>query len=175
MNTELRRKQTLMRRTRRSSLQIQLLILLNKPKHLQNKSSSRMVKFSGSFSSMYKMVYSILKRITLHVGSLSRGKCENMENPSNINSCSSCLIIVGILVCNINVETGLLQCWCQTRAIQFDVLMAVDIKINVFSDVTSTRNLVERCKCFGGICCVHLQHQLWRWSQWAPPGTSVNT
>lgn len=108
INTELKRKHTLTRRrTRRSSLQIQLLILLNKPRHLQNKSSSRMVKFSGSFSSMYKMVYSILKRITLHVGSLSRGKCENMENPSNMNSCSSCLIIVGILVCNINVETGL--------------------------------------------------------------------
>lgn len=108
VNTELKRKQTLTsRRIRRGSLQIQLLVLLNKPRYLQNKSSSRMVKFSGSFSSMYKMVYSILKRITLHVGSLSRGKCENMENPSNMNSCSSCLIIVGILVCNINVAKGL--------------------------------------------------------------------
>lgn len=83
-----------------------IILISHAPRYLRKRSNSRIVKFSGSFSSMYKIVYSILKRITLHVGSLSRGKCENMENPSNINSCSSCLIIVGVLVCNIKAETG---------------------------------------------------------------------
>lgn len=39
-----------------------------------------------------------IKLITLHVGKLTRGVWLNIEKPSKINSCSSCLIIVGVLV-----------------------------------------------------------------------------
>lgn len=40
----------------------------------------------------------MLKRMTLQVGNSPIGSCESSENPSNINSCSSCLMMVGVLV-----------------------------------------------------------------------------
>lgn len=68
-------------------------------KYLQNKSNSLIIKCSGNFSSIYKIVYSILNLITLHTGRFSNGLWENNENPSNINSCWSCSIMVGVFIC----------------------------------------------------------------------------
>lgn len=66
---------------------------------LQNKSSSRIVKFSGAFSSTYEMVYSILNRITLQMGSsVPMGSCVSSEKPSKRNSWPSNLMIVGVFV-----------------------------------------------------------------------------
>lgn len=67
--------------------------------NLQNKSNSLIVKFSGMDSSTYRIVYSMLNLITLQVGSFTKGKCDNIENPSNMYSWESCSIIVGVLVC----------------------------------------------------------------------------
>lgn len=61
-------------------------------------SSSLIVKFSGIFSSTYIIVYWMLKRMTLHVGSTPMGLCDSREKPSKMNSCWSCLTIVGVLV-----------------------------------------------------------------------------
>lgn len=40
----------------------------------------------------------MLNRITLQVGNSAMGACDNSENPSKMNSCWSCLTIVGVLV-----------------------------------------------------------------------------
>lgn len=58
-----------------------------------------MVKFSGIFSSTYEIVYSMLKRMTLQIGSsLPMGSWVSSEKPSKRNSCSSYLMIVGVFV-----------------------------------------------------------------------------
>jgi len=39
---------------------------------------------------------------------------------------------------------------------RFDVLMAVTVRITIFRDMV-LYSVIDRCQCFGGICCLCLQ------------------
>ena len=71
---------------------------LNLKSYSQNKSNSLIEKFSGACSSTYKIVYSMLNLITLHVGNSLIGSWANNEKPSKRNSCWSYFMMVGVLV-----------------------------------------------------------------------------